>query len=132
MPQDPFVPTHEDLGVFVRATVTGKVVGVETGFIDIETERTADGRSAACVRLQHPKSATWERVAPTDWPPQPGDVWGDAGGASWFIYQLYPQQDKTLSCRTATGGYADAEIERHLLNLGPLTLLLRDGKAVVQ
>lgn len=30
---------------------------------------------------------TVERVAPPEWPPQPGDVWGSDGGGRWFAAQ---------------------------------------------
>jgi len=127
MARDPFIPTREDLGVVVRATVTGKVVSVETGFIDVETSTTTFARL-------DPTQATWERVAPVEWPPQPGDLWRDRHGEPWFIYVtvagVRARAREFLGARDAHGGFVDHDVEAHLLTLAPLTLMVRDSKVV--
>jgi hypothetical protein len=128
--QQSFVPSLDDAGQHIRATVTGKLVSVASGFVDLETHGGDDARHV--VRMSNPTQATWERVAPAEWPPQPGDLWVDQSGAAWFVYQQNPQMDQTLSCRTATGGYADHGVERHLLERSPLKLLVRHGKLVTE
>jgi len=133
MPQDRYVPTREDIGAQVKATVAGRVVGVETGFIDVEVWRGAD--TAAFVRVQHPTHAVWDRIAPADWPPEPGDVWRDRQGYTWFVYDSSAgvaavREREFLAARDGQGSYIDTDVEAHLLSRGPLTLLVRAGKTV--
>lgn len=44
-----------------------------------------------------------ERVAPAEWPPQPGDLWRDRDGSLWFAFQV----------EHMNGAYIDLRCEEH-------------------
>lgn len=129
MPQDAFVPASADVGTYVKATVVGRITAVEQDTVKIQTWTSPDGRSNIAVHVMHPHNATWERIAPAEWPPRVGDVWSDRHSHVWFVYSSQGG-DTQPSIRNAHGAYLDDDIETFLLSVGPLQLMIRDGQAV--
>jgi hypothetical protein len=62
------------------------------------------------------------RVAPIEWPPQPGDVWDDAHGGSWWAR---PDSEEDLTLQSEKGGsdYPDWVLQSY----GPMRLAFRRG-----
>lgn len=62
------------------------------------------------------------RVAPKEWPPQPGDVWTDRDGDGWFTFN---NASGDIQFIAASGGrYGEDNL---LKTLGPLRLVRRRG-----
>lgn len=66
-----------------------------------------------------------ERVAPANWPPQPGDVWRDRGGSPWFAL-VSRDGAPILTDPRSTGPFPADEVAREE---GPLTLAYRPEPA---
>lgn len=47
----------------------------------------------AAVQFDHPDKIEVTRVAPTEWPPQPGDLWRDRQGTTHFGISYSPDYD---------------------------------------
>lgn len=72
-----------------------------------------------------------ERVAPKEWPPQPGDIWADRDGADW-VARIEPNRNdvyRTLLARVdaSKGGRWGGEPADVAANHGPMTLAYRRG-----
>jgi hypothetical protein len=73
-------------------------------------------------RYRMPPQAAVERVAPADWPPQPGDLWRDQGGTLWFAVESETRA-VVLTCNGKNRRPAVAISDLY----SPLTLVHRDG-----
>lgn len=76
-----------------------------------------------------PPQAAIERVAPADWPPQPGDLWREDGTRGlWFVFRdpsAFDASPSGMRAREADGDrWTDDAL--NLLDTGPLTLIHRD------
>ena len=74
-----------------------------------------------------PSSVTTERVAPAEWPPQPGDLWADSRGVWWFVHRV-----QVGNARHETRLVPDRPVQaggwwpdRLLSDRGPVTLVHR-------
>lgn len=46
------------------------------------------------IRIPHHwPMVTVQRIAPAEWPPQPGDLWRDGGGDGWFAQRYFADFD---------------------------------------
>lgn len=77
------------------------------------------------------ESVTVERVAPAEWPPQPGDVWRDRHGTRWFATDIadYDEASNRVVSMVSQGSYSYGEPRpADALNAqyGPLTLVYRE------
>jgi hypothetical protein len=83
------------LGDIVDVTIRGARVQ--------DYDVSGDGPDRLMVTYGQPASMTTlfvngvtvERVAPAEWPPQPGDVWRDPHGYAWFAFSYCPDPDHT-------------------------------------
>jgi hypothetical protein len=82
------------------------------------------GGDAYALYLARGVNVTVERVAPKEWPPQPGDVWADGQGNRLFATQV---PGRPLVLVVADGARNEAECM--LDAWGPLHLVARDGWA---
>ncbi|WP_433233930.1 hypothetical protein [Actinomadura nitritigenes] len=69
-----------ETGALVNVTITGVRMG-ERSHIRM-TVQTQDGEVWVL-----PPHAEVERIAPRDWPPEPGDIWEAEHGARYFAYR---------------------------------------------
>jgi hypothetical protein len=112
-------------GEIVDITIKGaRVQRCEDDSLEYEY-RTELGSFEAVVAVDSP-GVTVERVAPAEWPPQPGDLWRDKIGETWFAFR-----DKGVSLMVPSypvnasrgGRNPDTVLEK----LCPLTLVYREG-----
>lgn len=61
-----------------------------------------DGSPASAVVLLGASAVTVEHIAPTEWPPQAGDLWRDKSGDLWFFH-AHQNDTKQIIGRTADG-----------------------------
>ncbi|MFI6813737.1 hypothetical protein ACIBG7_15055 [Nonomuraea sp. NPDC050328] len=62
---------------------------------------------------------TVERVAPEEWPPQPGDLWRDGRGNLWFAARHIPDYDNHEDSRGINGdGFRTVLVPSHLGEAG--------------
>lgn len=74
-----------------------------------------------------PAHAELERVAPAEWPPQPGDLWRDAFRSTWFaLHDNYADRIVMIPAKP-TNGLTVYEPDKALDKAGPLTLVRREG-----
>ena len=117
-------------GELVTITIkAATVLAVDTdqdGYRDLAVE-TADDRRLALVTvpLDH-QAVTVERLAPADWPPQPGDLWRDKHGDLWFTYLGHDDGSAQIMMRTADGLRWSEGYEGQVADNGPWTLVHRE------
>jgi hypothetical protein len=121
------------IGEHVTATVTGRVTGVygygahisvayEPAGTDVErAERDGEVVSFATESA----AVTIERVAPAEWPPEPGDLWRDRLGTLWFARHMGGSQ---VSFVPTDGGFDERTPALVLETIGPLTFVHREPK----
>jgi hypothetical protein len=80
----------------------------------------SDGRKG---RIPDVAEVTVTRVAPKEWPPQPGDVWRNEHGVKLFATEPFEGQTDLRSTR----GDVFEKSETALEHLGPLKLVYREG-----
>lgn len=76
---------------------------------------------------------TVERVAPAEWPPQPGDLWRDAGGELWFAYVIHREHSSyvEMRCEDTSKGlppFGDDGVDGVNKRYGPMTLVRRESR----
>lgn len=67
------------------------------------------------------------RIAPAEWPPQPGDLWRDNGDEVWFAVQLAPGDVAMLPSYPVSSSKRGVTPDRVMRTVGPLTLVHREG-----
>lgn len=76
---------------------------------------------------------TVERVAPVEWPPQPGDLWRDRGGELWFSYVVHldGRSYVDMRCEDTSKDTPPFEDGPTSVNerFGPMTLVRREREA---
>lgn len=82
----------------------------------------ADSTRSLAVNTLNPE-VTVTRVAPKEWPPQPGDVWRNEHGVKLFATEPFEGQTDLRSTR----GDVFEKPETALEHLGPLKLVYREG-----
>jgi len=80
------------------------------------------------ITYQMPPQASVERIAPAEWPPQPGDLWRDRDGSVWLACRV-GNGDVSIITMICADGVADRAHEQVLARLGPLTLVYREERA---
>jgi hypothetical protein len=70
-------------------------------------------------------SVTVESVAPSQWPPQAGDLWRDKHGVLWFA-SWTEWSERELRMHSASGGRWSVGHEGQLADNGPWTLVFRE------
>ncbi|MEU3452104.1 hypothetical protein ABZ671_00475 [Micromonospora sp. NPDC006766] len=85
-----------------------------------------------CIDHFDAKRVEITRVAPAEWPPQPGDLWRSAFGRLWFVYSYVNgegrrEQRFTPADDRAYGGNPCTP-EALLSQEGPLTLVHREHR----
>lgn len=73
------------------------------------------------------KGVSVERVAPAEWPPQPGDLWRDRDGTLWFAVEEKGHHPAGLMCDSSQV-WNPAEVGA---NWSPLTLVHREDDGEV-
>lgn len=74
---------------------------------------------------------TVKRVAPAEWPPQPGDLWRDREGELWFAYVVHEQRSSYVDMRCEDDGkglppFGDDGVGGVNERFGPMTLVHRE------
>lgn len=84
-------------GEVVDITIKGARIAAIT-----DTHLYAESGNGETVRVSHSMSGvSVERVAPAEWPPQPGDVWREdipEGPVTWFAQRYHPDFDNPKDC----------------------------------
>lgn len=123
-----------EIGELVDITIRGaKVVntypirrdGCDMGTVLVAEYTDGEHRNVA-VGLSAP-SVTVERVAPAEWPPQPGDLWRDKHEDLWFVF-ADPTATGALHMRTADGKRSSLGHEGQIKNNAPWRLVYRDER----
>ncbi len=118
-------------GEIVDVTIRGaRIMEPRPGLDHILTLAYAQAEPGvwATISLTRPAddTVTIERVAPAEWPPQPGDLWRDRVGELWFVHHA-PHQPKGPLWGRTTGGARWTDIAEWLAkDNGPLTLVHRE------
>lgn len=120
------------VGEVVDVTIKGvRVDAVHTdGTPDIIAE---DSAGLATVWALPPQAAV-ERVAPAEWPPQPGDLWRDQDGDLWYGLLVDDDDTEDESYIVLRPGrtskhpsYVNSDNDGVRRTYGPLTLVRREG-----
>ncbi|NUR25552.1 MAG: hypothetical protein HOV83_06835 [Catenulispora sp.] len=73
---------------------------------------------------------TVERVAPAEWPPQPGDLWRDRNGSTWFaFYGLEAREVFMIPRDPVRGPLVTPTPDDVMTNVGPLSLVHREEES---
>jgi hypothetical protein len=83
----------------------------------------AEAPNGLCGHWLMPPQAAITRVAPAEWPPQPGDLWRDASGCLLFTRDLF---EGDVSMAPAAGTLDEETPARAWEIFGPLTLVHRE------
>lgn len=117
-------------GEIVDVTIKG--VRVDDQHPDGTVTIIADHSDGGTATWQMPPQAAIGRVAPAEWPPQPGDLWKDEHGSFWFAFWGADACEVFMVPSDPARGELNTPMpDRVLLMVGPLTLVHREDQAEV-